>query len=176
MVTIMDTTPETVEVPAAGSVFSLDDDLSALWVKAYQGEVSGEALFGGIGARTDDPDHRRKWEVLRVLEARTREACVEAMERHGLPTEPDPEVVSASEAQAEAGAALAWADLMGFFEPITTEFLAVYRRIGELSETDRAESDLLVAHEEALREFARRELAGRTDDSLELIEALPHMS
>jgi hypothetical protein len=84
--------------------------------------------------------------------------------------------VSASEAQAEAGAALAWADLMGFFEPITTEFLAVYRRIGELSETDRAESDLLVAHEEALREFARRELAGRTDDSLELIEALPHMS
>jgi len=33
-----------------------------------------------------------------------------------------------------------------------------------------------VAHEEALREFARRELAGRTDDSLALIEALPHMS
>jgi hypothetical protein len=152
------------------------DDLAALWIKAYQGEVSGEILFGGVGARSDDPDHRRKMDVLRVLEARTKEACVAAMVRNGLPTDPDPKTVSEAEALAEALAPLPWADFMAAFEPITTEFLAVYRRIGELSQTDRAESELLVAHEEALREFARRELAGRTDDSLALIEVLPHMN
>ncbi len=41
---------------------------------------------------------------------------------------------------------------------------------------DEAEVELLVAHEVALREFARREIAGRSDDSLALIEALPHMN
>jgi hypothetical protein len=115
-------------------------------------------------------------EVLRLLEARTKDACVPAMVRNGLPTDPDPKTVSEAEALAEALAPLPWADFMAAFEPITTEFLAVYRRIGELSEGDRAESELLVAHEEALREFARRELAGRTDDSLALIEVLPHMN
>lgn len=153
-----------------------EDELSALWVKAYQGEVSGEIVFGGVGARSNDPDHRRKMEVLRLLEARTKEACVPAMIRNGLSTDPDPQTVTEAEALAEMVAPLPWSDFMGAFEAITTEFLAVYRRIGEISPADRAESELLVAHEEALREFARREVAGRTDDSLALIEALPHMS
>ncbi|HXQ44793.1 MAG TPA: hypothetical protein VN816_09150 [Acidimicrobiales bacterium] len=171
----MDSSPETATAPAPNAVFSPDDDLAALWFKAYQGEVSGEVLFGGVADRTDDPDHRKKLDVLRLLEARTREACVPAMDRNGFPTDPDPQTVSDAEALAEAAATLSWADFLGAFEGITTQFLALYRRIGEVAEADKAESELLVAHEEALREFARRELAGHTDDSLELIEALPHM-
>jgi hypothetical protein len=97
------------------------------------------------------------------------------MERNGLPTAADPEVVSEAEGRAEMGASLDWADLMAFFEQVTTEFLALYRRIGEISEADRVESEILVAHEEALREFARWEMAGRSDDSLALIEALSYM-
>ncbi|HXQ60702.1 MAG TPA: hypothetical protein VN796_00140 [Acidimicrobiales bacterium] len=171
----MDNTHETVDPPAE-AVFSPEDDLSVLWGKAYQGEVSGEIVFGGFGARREDPDQRRKMTVLRLLEVRTREACVPAMIRNGLSADPDPQTVKEAEALAEAVAPLAWSEFIGAFESITTQFLALYRRIGEISPDDRAESDLLVAHEEALREFARRELAGRTDDSLALIEALPHMS
>jgi hypothetical protein len=174
-VTLVTESEQTIDASPVDPTFSPDDDLAALWVKAYQGEVSGEALFGRMAVLTEDPDHRRKWETLRLLEARTREACVPAMERNGLPTGPDPEVVKAAEGQAEAGASLSWEDLLSFFEPITTEFLTVYRRIGEISAADRVESELLVAHEEALREFARRELTGRTNDSLALIEALPYM-
>ncbi len=172
----MDDTRETTAASAPGSVLAPEDDLAALWVKAYQGEVSGEVLFGGVGTRSEVPDHRRKMEVLRLLEARTKEACVPAMLRNGLSTDPDPQTIKDAEALAEAIAPMPWSDFMGAFEAITTEFLAVYRRIGEISAADRAESELLVAHEEALREFARREVAGRTDDSLALIEALPHMS
>ena len=166
---------QTIDPSPVDAGFTAEDDLASLWVKAYQGEVSGEALFGRMAVLTEHPDHRRKWEVLRLLEARTREACVPAMERNGLSTAADPDGVKAAEGQAEMGAALSWEDLLAFFEPITTEFLAVYRRIGEISDADRIESEILVAHEVALREFARRELAGRSDDSLALIEALPYM-
>jgi hypothetical protein len=174
-VTLVAESEQTIDAFPVDPTITSDGDLAALWVKAYQGEVSGEALFGRMAVLTEDPDHSRKWEVLRLLEARTRDACVPAMVRNGLPTEADPEVVSEAEGRAEMGASLDWKDLMAFFEPITTEFLDLYRRIGEISEADRVESEILVAHEEALREFARRELAGRTNDSLSLIEALPYM-
>ena len=48
-------------------------------------------------------------------------------------------------------------------------------RIGELDPTEKATADLLVDHETALRSFARSELAGAGDSSLEQIIALPHM-
>jgi hypothetical protein len=172
----MDTTQATDTPPVPDSIFTPEDDLAALWVKAYQGEVSGETLFGRVAALCDDPDHRQKMEVLRLLEANTREACVPAMIRNGLSTDPDPQTVTDAEALGDAVATIPWTDFLGAFESITTQFLALYRRIGEVAQADSAESELLVAHEEALREFARREIAGRTDDSLALIEALPHMN
>jgi hypothetical protein len=157
-------------------VFSVDDDLATLWVKAYQGEVSGEVLFGQLMERSHDADRRRKFEVLCLLEARTRSAVLPAMERAALPTGPDPEVVHDAENLAQAAASLPWSDLMAAFEPITTQFISLYEQIGVLAlEEDRAIAGLLVAHEEALREFARRELAGTPDDSLAPIMALPHM-
>jgi hypothetical protein len=172
----MDDAQLTTDTAAPEPVFSAEDDLSTLLIKAYQGEVSGEVLFGQLAHRTDDADHRHKLEVLRLLEARTRDAMVPAMERSGLPTDPDPEVEHDAETLADAAASLAWSDLLAAFEPITTQFIGLYQRIGELATVeDRAVADLLVAHEEALREFGRRELAGRGIDSLDLISALPHM-
>jgi hypothetical protein len=166
----------TTDGPTQESVFSLDDDLGTLWMKAYQGEVSGEVLFGRLAERSDDPGRRDKLDVLQRLESRTRHALVSAMEHNGLGTDPDPDVVRDAEALADAVATSPWSDLMGAFEPITTQFIALYQRIGELAgEEDRTVAELLVAHEEALREFARRELSGRGEDSLVVIHALPHM-
>ena len=50
----------------------------------------------------------------------------------------------------------------------------MYRRIGELDPTETEASELLVAHELALREFARAEIAGDTATSLDRIKALAH--
>jgi hypothetical protein len=172
----MDSTQATDAPPVPDAIFTAQDDLATLWFKAYQGEVSGETLFGRVAALTEDPDHRQKMEVLRLLEAKTKEACAPAMIRNGLSTDPDPQTVSDAEALGEVAATVPWTDFLGAFESITTQFLALYERIGEVAEADRAESELLVAHEVALREFARREIAGRSDDSLALIEALPHMN
>jgi hypothetical protein len=171
----MDHSAETVEAPTPDAVFTPEDDLATLWFKAYQGEVSGEVLFGIVAASAEDPDHRRKMELLTRLEERTKQACVPAMVRNGLSSEPDAQTVRDAEALAEVVVTLPWTEFLSAFESITTQFIALYERIGVLADADRAESELLVAHETALAEFARRELAGRSEDSTELIEALPHM-
>jgi hypothetical protein len=160
---------------APDAVFSADDDLPTLWIKAYQGEVSGELLFMGLAERTEDLSHRQKLNVLGLLERRTREALVPVMERSGLPTDPDPKTVADTKTITDVAASMSWEDLWASAESITTQFLALYRRIGELAETEREAAALLVAHEEALRDFARIECAGGSDDSLGVIRSLPHM-
>ena len=81
-----------IPAPLPEPIFSPEDGLEELWVKAYQGEVLGEALFGGIAEQLDDPEHAAKMRVLATLERRTKEATAPALERAGVPTEPDPEM------------------------------------------------------------------------------------
>jgi len=157
------------------AAFTDDDPVTTLWVKAYQGEFSGELLFSRYADSAADPEHARKMQVLSTLERRTREALVSSLERAGISTEADPEELAGTEALAAALSDVSWEDFLASFEPITTQFLAVYRRIGELDPSESAAAELLVAHEVALREFARRELAGSPGTSLEPITALPHM-
>jgi hypothetical protein len=163
---------QTIQPP---SIFSPEDSVETLWIRSYQGEILGEVLFGRIAEQLSDPDRQRKMQVLSTLERRTKEAVAPALERAGISTEPDPETVSTAEALAEGSASLAWLDLMASFEPITTQYAAMYVRIGELDPTEQATADLLVAHELALRDFGRQEIAGAVDDSLKAIEALDHM-
>ena len=153
------------------------EGIESLWVKAYQGEVLGEALFAGMAEQFDDPGHRHKMQVLASLERRTREACIPALQRAGISIDPDPDQVRDGGALAEALASVSWGDFVSSFEPVLSDFLAVYARIGELDPSERATADLLVAHELALGEFARAEVAGTgdSDSSLAPIIALPHM-
>ena len=82
---------------------------------------------------TEDPENRRKLEVLRLLETKTKEACVGAMVRNGLSTDPDPKTVTDAEGLAEVAATIPWSDFMAAFELITTQFIFLYERIGEVS-------------------------------------------
>jgi hypothetical protein len=70
---------------------------------------------------------------------------------------------ASGEEPAKAGADLPWSDFVGSIEPVTEQFLAKYRRLGEVATRPdwAAAPRVLVNHEEALREFARSETAGR---------------
>jgi hypothetical protein len=157
------------------SISSPDDSLESLWVKSYQGEILGEILFKRIAEQIPDPERRDKMQVLSTLERRTKEMMVPSLERAGISTDSDPDTLAAAETLAEASVAMSWIELMGTFEPITTKFAAMYARIAELDPSEQAVSDLLVAHEYALREFGRKEVAGDVDESLRAIHDLPHM-
>ena len=52
-----------------------------LWVEVYQGEVLGEALFGLLTEREQDPARRRQLETLVVLERSTKELAEDDSER-----------------------------------------------------------------------------------------------
>jgi hypothetical protein len=156
-------------------IFSPDDGIEKLWEQAYQGEVLGEVLFGGIADRLDDAEHAGKMRVLATLELRTKEAVAPALERAGVPTQPDAEMVGVAEALAADSANHTWRELMTSIDLVTGQFIPLYGRIGELDPSERETADLLVAHEEALRDFARAELAGDTATSLEAVTVLAHM-
>jgi hypothetical protein len=173
-----DTTADTTAAPGATAPA---ESVESLWVKAYQGEILGEALFARMAEKFDDPGHRHKMQVLATLERRTKEACIPALQRAGISTDPDPNTVRDADALADALDSVSWDEFMVSFEPVLTEFLALYARIGELDPSERETADLLVAHELALGEFARAEVAGAdhsagdSDNSLAPINALPHM-
>jgi hypothetical protein len=162
---------------APNDIFSPDDTLETLWIKAYQGEVLGEVLFGGIAAQleADEPERARKMRVLEKLERRTKEAAAPALERAGISTEPDPQNVSVGETLVQASAGLPWSDIVGAIEPITGQYLNLYRRIGQLDPAEIETANLLVAHELALAAFGRKEVEGDLEGSLDEIEALPHL-
>jgi len=129
------------------------------------------ALFGGVFARGGTDTSDAAW-LQAMLDAEA--GLARALERAGLSTEPDPESLQAAEALSGA-ATTPWNDLMATFELFTAQFCALYRRIGELDPSERETSELLVAHELALRDFARAEIAGDTATSLDPINALAHM-
>jgi hypothetical protein len=168
-----DTQAEATDTPDA--IFTPEDSLETLWTRAYQGEILGEILFGGIADHLHDVDRARKMRVLATLERRTKEAVAPALERAGLPTAPDPETVSLATALVDSTAQVPWDDIMGSFGTITAQYRALYTRIGELDPSEIETADLLVAHELALASFGRKELAGDLGGSLDDIEALPHL-
>lgn len=159
-------------------IFSPEDGLVELWVQAYQGEVLGERLFGRLAVHLDtrhEAEHAAKMRALATLERLTKEAVAPALEKAGISTEPDAEMLSAADALADGSRESTWEEMMGSFEGITGQFIGLYKRIGALDPTESAVSELLVAHELALRDFARAELAGRVATSLDPVNALPHM-
>jgi hypothetical protein len=84
-------------------------------------------------------------------------------------------MLAAAAALVPGAVALTWDELMATFEPLTSQYISLYERIGQLDPTERATSELLVAHELALRDFARTERAGDVSTSLDAINALAHM-
>jgi hypothetical protein len=163
------------EAGAPEAIFSPDDPVETLWITSYQGEVLGEIFFGRMADQYDGADQSRKMTVMCTLERKTKEALVPALTRAGVSTEADPETVSGAEGLADAMAGVSWADFMGSLEAITSQYLALYTRIGELDPSEQAAADLLVAHELAIRDFGRKELAGEVDTSLDAVTALLHM-
>ena len=106
----------------------------------------------------------------------TKEALTLPMRRAGIERSADPATIAEAEALAEALADVSWESFLSSFEPITTQYLAMYRRIGELNPAEQATVDVLIAHELALREFGRLELTGRGERSLDAVWALGRLA
>lgn len=149
-----------------------------LWVEAYEGEVLGEALFGALASRQADAERSHQLEVLTVLERATKELAAPILERRGLARGDSAASVEMGRELAAGVADIPWDEFLRSFEPVTSQFLATYRRLVELAsdETERAVAEAYVVHEQALMAFVRRALGEEPGEPLEPILTLPHVA
>ena len=129
--------------------------------RAYEGEVFGEAVYAMAARLTRQPDHRRKWEALRQLEAQTRDRLRTALARAG--ETPRDSVVPpwlGGAVGAFAGV-LPWRVTLSVLRVMLRLSLRFFERIEDEAYKEESSSvHGLAAHERAQCEFVRRELAG----------------
>ncbi len=156
------------------SVSAPSDEAVRLWVESYQGEVLGEAYFAGMARHVTDPALREKIELLTCLERSTKELLQPVISRLGVAAEPDQAVVDAA---GNATDDVEYLPMLKNFVAAAAEYLGRYTRLRSLVEPpDAPIVDQLIAHELAFELFARRELAGESDNSTEPIHALSHVT
>src|SRR5581483_6534659 len=107
-----------------------------LWVESYQGEVLGEALFARLATREADPEHRRQLDVLTLLERATKELAEPVLARRGIDRGDTEASRSNADELADGLVGTSWADFLGSFEPVISQFLAKYRQLVELADDD----------------------------------------
>jgi hypothetical protein len=149
-----------------------------LWVESYQGEVIGEAWFGLIAERQEDPVRRHQLEVLTLLERATKELAEPVFDWRAIDRGDTAASVASAKDLADVDAAMAWGEFLELLVSLTTEFLVKFRQLVELSgdERERQIAEAYVAHEEAIATFARRSLELEDGEPLEAILALPHVT
>jgi hypothetical protein len=134
----------------------------------YQGEVLGEAVFAYHVKHERDPERRKKWIALLQLETETKARLRPFLMSLGLGVAQDD--VSAKIAEITAGfEAKPWEQHMKEIDGITTFFLDKFRAI-EAAAPPGPERDMakaMVKHETAINNFAKRELAGDGQNSLD---------
>jgi hypothetical protein len=153
-------------------------DAADLWMDAYQGEVLGEALFGWLAEREEDPVHRHQLTVLTRLEQSTRALAEPVFDRRGYDRGDAAVSAAAGVELAQGVVAIPWEEFMAGIVPVAVDFLVKYHRMAELADDpdDRAVAEAYIAHEEALATFARRAAGQESGDPLEQLLELPHLA
>jgi hypothetical protein len=141
-------------------------------VAAYQGEVRGEATFSTLAETVSDPEEIEIWKTLTRVESTTRQGLLPLLERYGLDTTPDPEQQRLGQERGRARAAAGFAATIKSMTEGLPSYVTLYAQLeAEGPAEDRAELELLNAHEVALHDFAVRALAGGGRDSLAPVRA-----
>jgi predicted PhzF superfamily epimerase YddE/YHI9 len=137
----------------------------------YQGEVLGEAAFDAIMPHLEDDRQRYVVATMLQLETETKARLRPIAALYGLEVTEDP-------AQRAAGAGLGaelaratWLEKMQVLSDITGgTYLPRYQEFAALAGPEDAEiTGYMVEHEASLFEVAKRELAGHTANSVELV-------
>ena len=143
--------------------------LAAVHDLMYQGEVLGEALLGRWLELESDPVRRYKWATMQQLETETKARLRPFLMRLGLPIVQN-DVSAQVEEYSKGFADKSWVELMELGADISGRYLQKFREIEAAApDGDRQVVHSMVVHEAALCEFAKRELAGDANHSLDAV-------
>ena len=141
--------------------------LNAVNAFFYQGEVLGEAFFLYCVAQESDPERRYKWGSLLQLETETKARLRPLLARLGLSLVQDD--VSAQVAEHTSGFCdKSWQQQMELIAAVTDFYLVKFRAIEAAAPEgeERRMATAMVAHETAINNFAKLELAGDGRNSI----------
>ncbi len=141
--------------------------LSAVNEFFYQGEVLGEAVFACFVALENDAERRRKWANCLQLETETKARLRPFLASLSLSVaQNDVRAMVADLAQSYASKP--WRQQMEDMIHITDHYLEKFRAIEAAAPPgEREMARSMIAHETALNDFARLELAGNAANSLD---------
>jgi hypothetical protein len=143
-------------------------------LKAYQGEVAGEALYRAAAEAASEPDRSYKFRALEQLELETKEKLRVVLERLGDSTEETAELREAGEKLAESlFGGPDWRAAMRRYAGVIEPYVKEFEQLEAEAPADDADAmAYLVAHERAQVTFAEREADGDATTSIEPVLAL----
>lgn len=131
--------------------------------KAYEGEVIGEAMYARLAAIAEDDYQRTAAHLAAAVERTTANLLLPLIERHGVAVDRD-RAKQVGVDFTDDNIAEGWSNYFAKILPLAEQALVGMERLHELSdEADESATGRLVAHELALLEFVRRDLAGAAD-------------
>ena len=146
--------------------------LAAIQAHCYQGEVGGEALFMAYMAAETDSTRKLKWATCMQLETETKARLRPFLIRVGLDLEEERDAEELAQRRASYPART-WVEHMQWLVRVTDYYLEQFRALESAAPPEDLEiMQSMIVHESALQNFARCELAGDTDTSLEAVNAL----
>lgn len=143
----------------------------------FQGEVTGEAMFGALAQSLDNPEHRYQMRVLEQLERETKELLRENVKRLGGETTESSAAREMGISQAKALAAMPWPKFIHIFRREVAKFVARFEEVEKSGPASDAKLLAAVtAHERALHSYSERESCGAEDalaPVISLLRAVP---
>lgn len=144
-------------------------DFNSALLAAYEEEVSGEGYFAGLAEQFSG----RPRDILLMIahmEHVTARCLNTLIERHGIITADQDALMAGGKAEAAAQMGVTWASLVRTMAEDYPVYMQEFDQLVRLApDTDHAQVATAYAHEQALIDFARREMAGGPH-SLEPIE------
>jgi hypothetical protein len=142
--------------------------------RIYESEILGEILFATAARLAWSQQRKRKWLWLRKLESQTKERLIEFLQQRQQQANLSRPVKTRGYCYGLLLGLLLgllpWPVSMKILEHGTIPFLKVYKRLEENSdENSREFFSYVVAHEEAIAEFARLERAGQSGHSIKAV-------
>lgn len=140
---------------------------------ALESEILGELIFLNAAQHARFIEQQQKWKKLAQLETQTLQRLGDFLVQQGHTASIRPHIKLQAKASGIAMAKLPWKVAMHLLKQGTKPFMETFERMNQHADATTQEFlRYLLAHEQALAEFATQELKGNSRHSLVAVEKL----
>ncbi len=140
---------------------------------ALESEILGELIFINAAKHCRNKEQQHKWQVLAQLETQTLYKLQQFLIQNNQTAKIRPHIRLQAKASGIAMAKLPWKVAMHLLKQGTKPFMQTFERMNQHSNAQtQVFLQYLLAHEQALAEFATQELKGNSSNSLKAVEKL----